>query len=641
MIKYNQGGIWFVRKLFILEGSVFPIGFFIALPCSAVAAILKYLINEGHLRAFEDTNSILTESQAFAGFSFLVGFLIVFRTSQAYSRFWDGCTFTHQMRAEWFDACSALVAFCKHSDEGVAKVERFKGTLIRLFSMLHALALAELEVINTNVDYFSEVNAFQFDVIDPDGLDSETLTAIKYSGSRVELTFSWIQCLVVDNIRTGVLSIPAPILSRAFQEIANGMVAFHDAIKITYIPFPFPYAQTCDCLLVMHWLVAPFVTSQWVTEPVWAAIFVFIQVFIFWCLNLIAIEIENPFGTDPNDLDGRDMQEEMNRHLLLLLTPLATRTPELSEKACTLEDAQQDRFRRNSMLNVWDHCSLPSSGFAAGGGVTTDRLGQHHFVGGQGVPTPHSSSARSRAPLDRHLSRGLSGETLDSAAARQLARSEKSESYQPQQQQQQSGTDGPRRVSFESVRRNLMRQGSNHASISTSSSQFLASGVPSAGQASGGLSLAGLAKESPKQRSPRVGSAQADASDQPSQHSRQIHIEPLIEGRESASANSSKRPSPPVSFEEAGDATPTMKDPRQESPAHATQGDVSANRLSRRERIGASGVAATAAAGDFSPPVGSEKSGQEGAFFAESNSQRTVWTEASELSVGDTILISA
>ncbi len=28
---------------------------------------------------------------AFAGFSSLLGFLIVFRTSQSYSRYWDGC----------------------------------------------------------------------------------------------------------------------------------------------------------------------------------------------------------------------------------------------------------------------------------------------------------------------------------------------------------------------------------------------------------------------------------------------------------------------------------------------------------------------------------------------------------------------
>ena len=42
----------------------------------------------------------------------------------------------------------------------------------------------------------------------------------------------------------------------------------------------------------------------------WCSITLLYEVFFFWCLNLIAIEIENPFGTDPNDLDGWDMQED-------------------------------------------------------------------------------------------------------------------------------------------------------------------------------------------------------------------------------------------------------------------------------------------------------------------------------------------
>merc|ERR1719149_279004 len=110
------------------------------------------------------------------------------------------------------------------------------------------------------------------------------------------------------------------------------MVEFHDAMKISYIPFPFPYAQVCDSLLILHWLVVPFVVSQWVTNPVWATIFGFVQVFILWALNFIAVELENPFGMDANDLDGHNMQMESNEHLLLLLQPSTERTPTLSER---------------------------------------------------------------------------------------------------------------------------------------------------------------------------------------------------------------------------------------------------------------------------------------------------------------------
>lgn len=355
MISYDAGGWNYIGKLLQVQGSVFPSSLVVALPCASLAVFLKIMMREDYFGFISGKDSIMSETQAWSGFSFLVGFLIVFRTSQAYNRFWDGCTATHQMRAEWFDACSALVSFCRHSKAQEDLIMRFKNTLIRLFSMLHAAALAELEELNADHDSFEDIKAFSFTLIDPCGIDDDSLRSVKESSSKVELIFEWIQLLIVENIDTDVLSIPAPILSRAFQEIANGMVAFHDAMKISYIPFPFPYAQTCDALLVFHWLICPFVTTQWVTFPVWAFIIVFIQVFILWSLNFIAVEIENPFGTDANDLDGRHMQREMNSHLLLLLQPATVRVPQLSSRATwsrrtfgTIQIGQEESF-----LDVW------------------------------------------------------------------------------------------------------------------------------------------------------------------------------------------------------------------------------------------------------------------------------------------------
>jgi len=358
MITYQRGGAHFFLKVFQCKGSVFPFAFFVASPCAAATFGLKWYIDRGELQAIGDgeTDSILRETATWSGFMFLVGFLIVFRTSQAYARFWDGCTSTHQMRAEWFDACSALVAFCKHSKAGQDSILIFQHTVVRLFSMLHAAALAEIE--DSSSDDVEEVAAFKYELVDVAGIDAESIRAVKESDCKVELVFQWIQQLIVENIDTGVLTIPAPILSRAFQEIANGMCQFHEAIKIATIPFPFPYAQTCDCLLIMHWLVTPLVVSQWVSAPSWGALFSFIQVFIYWCLNLIAVEIEQPFGMDANDIDASTMQLEMNRHLLLLIQPQTKRTPRLSCRSVWNQGvsptmADWDRNRRQSFSEVW------------------------------------------------------------------------------------------------------------------------------------------------------------------------------------------------------------------------------------------------------------------------------------------------
>merc|ERR1712232_1044141 len=147
-------------------------------------------------------------------------------------------------------------------------------------------------------------------------------------------------------------------------------------MKLAFVPFPFPYAQTCDCLLTFHWICVPFVTCQWVSHSFWAFLFVFIQVFILWSLNFIAVEIENPFGTDANDLDGRTMQEEMNHQLLVLLDPSTIRTPKLSATAVMTDDPTDTlgEVQCQSFRQVWSKTgdetvmAARRTGFPAGRG---------------------------------------------------------------------------------------------------------------------------------------------------------------------------------------------------------------------------------------------------------------------------------
>jgi len=352
MIKYDRRCIYTPCRLFQLRGSVFPTAFLTALPCGAVTVLLKYCIDEGWLPSLSEdgSRSILKDNSCWSGLTYLVGFLIVFRTSQAYAKFWDGCTSIHHMRAEWFDSCASLIAFCKCSDAASEDILGFQHILVRLFSILHAVALADIE--DSNSDDPDEVEAFKYELVDGEGLDAESLNTIKRSPAKVELVFQWIQQLIVENLHSGVIQIPPPILSRSFQEIANGMVAFHEAMKISSIPFPFPYAQTCECLLMFHLCVTPLVVSQYVSGPGWGGLFSFLQVFVYWSLNAIAVELENPFGMDANDLDASLMQKELNGHLLLLLDPATKRTPRLTrpiKSGSILADKP-----KASLAEIWD-----------------------------------------------------------------------------------------------------------------------------------------------------------------------------------------------------------------------------------------------------------------------------------------------
>jgi len=326
----------------------------VALPCGILGALIKLAAEEdGRLYADPINYHILEESSSWTAFSGLIGFLIVFRTQEAYSRFWNGCTATHKMRTLWFSAGGNILAYCRTSPAPREQVWKFQGVLIRLLSMLHSAALAEIEEINADSHDVGMIRAFKFDLIDPEGIDEASLRYIKACDAKVELLLVWIMNLLVETNRDKIIDVPPPVMARILQVIELGMSAFHDAVRITQIPFPFPYAQTCDVLLVLHWIVTPVVTPQWCNGPFWTGFFTCLQVFILWALNSIASEIENPFGSDANDLDGECMQMEMNSHLLLLLDTAQCPVPRLRVNAPSLHKTENYPVMK-SLKDIWE-----------------------------------------------------------------------------------------------------------------------------------------------------------------------------------------------------------------------------------------------------------------------------------------------
>jgi predicted membrane chloride channel (bestrophin family) len=301
----------------------------------------------------------------------LVGFLIVFRTSQAYARFWDAVFDTHQMLAQWFDAASSVVAFCRPSRADPKEVTVYLHVTIRLFSLLSSMALADLSDEE-------DIHTQGYDALDIQGMDKQTIIALDDSCCKVELVYQWIAQSIVDGVSTGVIAVPPPITTRAFQQLANGMVSFHDAMKVTVIPFPFPYAQTSVALLIIHWLLCPVVMVAWTSSPTITAIFTFIPVFTLWSMNLIAAEIEQPFSGQANDIDPCELQLRMNTRLLLLLDPLTKASPSLSptrlsDPETLLQHLQCERGNAHTLalearsVQKWHHKIHPRHDEAASG----------------------------------------------------------------------------------------------------------------------------------------------------------------------------------------------------------------------------------------------------------------------------------
>jgi len=171
----------------------------------------------------------------------------------------------------------------------------------------------------------------------PHGLD--VLGTAAAQGRKVEIVMQWIKHCIMRGIDDKTLTVPPPILSRVFQEMGAGLVNFHEAQQVVIWPFPFPYAQMNVVLIIFYMLLTPVVVSFQTTRPWISGVYTLISVTCMVGIDVIATELENPFGDDPNDLPMRNMQLAMNRNLIFLVHPASAQVPTLTDQPVLNFDA--------------------------------------------------------------------------------------------------------------------------------------------------------------------------------------------------------------------------------------------------------------------------------------------------------------
>ena len=163
---------------------------------------------------------------------------------------------------------------------------------------------------------------------------------------RVSLIMGWIMRLVGERKDMGGLGVVPPVLSRPYQNLSDGHLAFGMCKKIRDTPFPFPYAQLMKFLLVIFCLSFPFV-STWAVPAqdngVWdARILSFVICLSLFALNEVARELEVPFHVAHNDINIEELHDEYLSMLETLHTNFSKPTElgfhnDLREKVITPE----------------------------------------------------------------------------------------------------------------------------------------------------------------------------------------------------------------------------------------------------------------------------------------------------------------
>jgi ion channel-forming bestrophin family protein len=214
--------------------------------------------------------------------SIVLGLLLVFRTNTAYERFWEG-------RKAWGTIVNNIRNLSRLIWVAVAEMDPIhryeKEEILKLlvaFAIATKLHLRSQPVDNQLSEFVSPLQFSKLEIM---------------SNPPLEIVF-WISDYLQAKQEQGQIN---PYQMNELQSILNGLVDMLGACeRILRTPIPLAYAIHLKQLLLIYCLLLPFQVVdelRWWTAPVVALVS-----FTLFGIEAIGVEIENPFGTDPNDL---------------------------------------------------------------------------------------------------------------------------------------------------------------------------------------------------------------------------------------------------------------------------------------------------------------------------------------------------
>jgi len=223
-----------------------------------------------------------------------LGLLLVFRTNASYDRYWEGRRLIGGIISRSRDLARQLAAFLP----GVANEadrRRMRGW-IESFYWLATQTLRN----ETRLEAVASLSASERE-------------SLKESGARPYVVATWIAIELARLTSEGKLSEQR---LRSMDANLSGLIdSLTGCERILRTPVPFAYAQHIKTFVVLFCFTAPFTMSDamgWLT-PIASGLLAFALMGI----DEIGVEIEDPFGTDANDLPldvigeriGRDTRE--------------------------------------------------------------------------------------------------------------------------------------------------------------------------------------------------------------------------------------------------------------------------------------------------------------------------------------------
>lgn len=287
MIKYNPKE-WFTIIFKFHKGDTFRVLLPLMTGIAAYTGLIVFLEQEiFHLSDESHVKNITVMHAVLGG---VISFLLVFRTNSAYDRWWEG-------RKLWGELTNNGRSLALKLNVLLPKEEMAHRTFFRKMIPAYAFALRN-HLLSAKADW--ELFDRQVNAIDALAIDKN-----KHIPNQVlELIYQRIFQLRKEGIFTDTTLLFIQEELRSFSSICGAC----ERIKNT--PIPYSYGVFLKKFIFGYVMTLPFgymFTLGYISIPI--VVFIF---YILASLELIAEEIEDPFGHDSNDLPTDKMA--MNIH---------------------------------------------------------------------------------------------------------------------------------------------------------------------------------------------------------------------------------------------------------------------------------------------------------------------------------------
>jgi predicted membrane chloride channel (bestrophin family) len=339
ILYHNKAGT--LRLLMNMKGSVF-----IDLAVPATWTLVVTMLINTLDREFIQQYMSVRHPFSLQVYLFLIGFQTIFRTNMAHWRFWEARTQVNMMIARWMQSFLQTKAFM------MARVACFKGTAeerlnfaakmrealerqATYFTVLNAVALNSLSEMKTTddpsqwdqlehtfrpkdphrcrvVETFNEPRFERVPYVQklaivgkPSRRDCDIIMG---THDKVLMVMMWITEELSNLVMSDKLTVPAPIVSRPYQELSNGSLGYEQALKIALVPFPFVFHQVSKVSMLILLISAPPFSCFFTESRILAPILAVLVIVGYLGLHHTSLQLEEPYGQDANDQPLFDLQ---------------------------------------------------------------------------------------------------------------------------------------------------------------------------------------------------------------------------------------------------------------------------------------------------------------------------------------------